>query len=470
MNKKRGSSWRNAKLALGVTLALTAGITAYKGCTYLKDKFKSEIDQGTFLKYAGESIDSQTLKIRTHDLEGRKIGWTSRIMILDADQYDSDKGFPAEFTVNPSRRLNMVWEQKKKESNNRAVNTFFDEKVKKYSLQNATNVSLEQYLDNIKKSVDVVNNNIDWKIVGRLTALKGERLDLLEKIVKTYDSKDILAYGLTELSPSTDGLFNVNVLELMLNNYGSEYIELIPAMGDGLLSTGQYQFTSHAVFDVDNTKKGASVINQALPLEKRIPGSVSKLNGDDHHKAAYLFAIANWADLIRNLNNKQINTLEKNYSNKQEELVQIIATAHYNPSRTKRAVKAWLNDEMQNSYSSFCPQTKNMRVRLYADKTKNNLDALRNYDPEAGVVVPFIAMPDSKFNLVREQNSKGYTVFRYDVNEGDTYRSIIREFNRDKELRREFEKANKDKITDVTGVNKPVLEPNQPVYVLVKRK
>lgn len=470
MSKKRSSSWRNTKLALGVTLALAAGITAYKGCNYIKDKFNSEINEAVFLKYAGESIDSHALKIKTHDLEGKKIGWTSRIMILDADQYDSNKGLPAEFTVNPSRRLNAVWEQKKKDSKNSAVNAFFDEKVKNYSLQKATKVSLEQYLGNIQESIDIVNKNIDWKTVGKLTALKGEKLDLLERIVKTYDSKDILAYGLTELSPSTDGSLNVNVLELMLNNYGAEYIELIPAMGDGLLSTGQYQFTSHAVFEVGNNRKGASVINQALPSDKRILGSVAKLNGDDHHKAAYLFAIANWADLIRNLNNKQINTLEKKYSSNQEALVQIIATAHYNPSRTRRAVRAWIDDGMKNSYSSFCPQTRNMRVRLYADKTVNNLAALKNYDPKAGNVAPFVPPVEDKFTLVREQNSKSYTVFKYEVKEGDTYRSIIRDFNRERDLRREFEKANRDKLTDVTGLNKPALEPNQPVYILVKRK
>jgi len=338
-------------------------------------------------------------------------------------------------------------------------------------------MSLDNYLLEISHSLKDVNNNLDWGHVAKSARLDSRRKNLLMNIVSTYNAKDILAYSLTELSPSFNGELNKNLFEFKINVFGTEYVDKIPAMGDKLLSVGPYQFTSNAVYDDGKRREGASIINLALPSENRIPGSVSMLGGRDQHKAAYMFAIFNWTTILRNLNDNQISKLEKNYLKNEDVLVQIAAVSHYNPVRSRRAIRAWLNDDMKKPFEAYCSETKNVRVRSYAIKTKNNLEAVANHD--GTYFVSPVQLNESvqrnneldapTFKLVREENSRGYTVFRYDVQEKDNHIKIARRFNKDT-TSNNYSKINIFSFVDVGGELKTDLVPGEPVYILVKKK
>lgn len=271
--------------------------------------------------------------------------------------------------------LRLLWEKKAKiaESDD-AVNAVINTQVERYCSGKATKMTLSQYEKQIDKAIRNLKRNLDWHEAGKIKGLDEERTGLLQKISLHITGKDLLSYSLTELMGSSDGKRNAKSLDYLLREAGREYVELIPALYDDKTSFGPYQFTEYALYDADGEQRGASLINHALPEKYRIVGSVSKLKGNEHHKAAYLFAINNLAELISRLSRKEFNTLGHNWRENKDDIVSFMATAHHLPNDAISAARRWLDNDARFDYAVSCGP----RIAKYAKKTGSNFDALYN--------------------------------------------------------------------------------------------
>jgi hypothetical protein len=229
-------------------------------------------------------------------------------------------------------------------------------------------VTLDQFIAGAERHISIVNQRIDWNGVCREYNLGNERCKLLKAVSTMIKGKDLVAYGLTELMPSTDGQLNIDVLRVLLRSAGEDYVFLIPAMYDRYLSYGFYQFTSYAV----NEPRGAdaSRVNRYLPVGNRIPGSVLKLNNSMQHRAAYLFAIGNIARAIQGLREKDLTVAYLRVKANPRAVTVFVATAHHAPSSAKRSFQAWIQRG-----GNFRPYLRGRLVQ-YGRKTFNNLTAL----------------------------------------------------------------------------------------------
>lgn len=299
--------------------------------------------------------------------------------------YTNIKGWaPTEVSVDFRKQLNNLWERKMKRTSNSVVRQAYNERVKEYLDPNfkPTTMSIEKYLGLTKAAMKEVNDNIEWNTVGEVKELNPRRQKLLEDISRSLTEKDLISYALTELMPKDDGKGrNPAVLDFLLTYAGMEYVHLIPALGDSLTSFGPYQWTSYAIYDAEEKRRGASIINLALPKEKRIPGSVIYLRENDQHKAAYLFAIGNLADIIKRLNETQLSVLENCWQNKKSDIVQYIATAHHCPGDALNIAKKWLDNKAKDSYHKSCYG----RFKSYAERTIANIDALKDIETDSNI-------------------------------------------------------------------------------------
>ncbi len=238
--------------------------------------------------------------------------------------------------------------------------------------------SLKAFMASAEQIAQATYNGIDWKMLSDNFGFKGKKARLFKQAAKKFaGGKELVAYGMTELFPSHDGNWNCRLLDYLLRNAGVNFVMAIPALYDTYSSFGLYQFTSLALRRTKDGKAGASNINNYLPTDLRIPDSVNKLTGDNHHRAAYLFAIYNMAFLIKGLNDKQVAKLTKYLAENKEhsvKLIQFIATAHHSPRNAIRSAKRWLNEDTANSFTSHCDKN----IRNYSIKTERNFLALSN--------------------------------------------------------------------------------------------
>ncbi|MBN1386290.1 hypothetical protein JW968_04950 [Candidatus Woesearchaeota archaeon] len=338
-------------------------------------------------------------------------------------------------------------------------------------------MTLESYLGECGKAMQEVRDNIDWNTVKSRKRLSDDQLDVLKEISAGLTEHDLLSYALTELMPGKDGNLNKAVIDFILRNAGREYLEMIPAMHDRYASFGLYQWTSFAVNA--GTGDGASSVNPALPSGMQIPGSVINLRGNDHHKAAYLFAISNLADMIRSLNRSELATLSGVWSSNKDDIVKYIATAHHMPSHARKAARYWLSNRAENDFTVSCRSS----IREYSEKTAANYAAM--YSAEVNGEVPVVASASQSgsrpgrasdlmslpgFDYIRTKPN-GTIVLRHIVQSGEWPFGIARDFNNldDSNGNRFAEVAGKD-VVDVRGgaVGDNIL-PGQKLYLRVHK-
>ncbi len=270
--------------------------------------------------------------------------------------------------------LERLWKMKENRSRNLVVSRTATKIVQEYKTTSPGTMTLKEYAKLIQRDIEQTFRDLDWNKVGKIEGLDTRRLALVKKIVATFTGKDFLAYSMTELMPTTDGMFNAYVYGFLLRNAGRKFIESIPALYDDYTSFGPYQFTQYAWYDAGGECRGGSRVNTALkhPI---FHGSVSKLRGNEHHVAAFLFAVDNTAKLVLKLNQKQLSLLMRIYRSRHAEVIQYIATAHNFPNGrhgAEGAVLRWLENNARRSYIISCT----WRPRLYARKTAANLAAL----------------------------------------------------------------------------------------------
>lgn len=282
---------------------------------------------------------------------------------------------PSEIEVNWARQLETLWDRKEgRRGSNAVVSQTRDLVVPEYARYDPGQMSLVEYQQNAARQADAIYENLDWTAVGK-SYFKGDKrkLALLKNAAKTVGGRSIVAYAMTELLPSrSNGAYNRDYLDFLLQHAGRRYVESLPALHDSITSFGPYQFTQFAVYDAAGGPRGASRMNRFLPKEQKIPGSTMRLRNDDHIKAAYLFGLDNLATLIRKLNERQLRTFERVAPSKGLDIVQFIAVAHNKPAVAMRSGRRWLDNGARLSFMESCPRVS----QVYAMKTVANFRAL----------------------------------------------------------------------------------------------
>lgn len=205
--------------------------------------------------------------------------------------------------------------------------------------------TLKDYKNACSLETQMLSYAIDWEQVGSLYHLDSERKALVKDIGKAIDGRALMAIALTEHRVGRDGSLNRDFFDFRLRCGGSEFIERIPAEADHLVSYGPYQLTSRALYDTNGHRRGASIVNQALPPDVRVPGSVSKLRGKYHARAAYLFAVHNMAFFVSHLKPHSVHSLAKAFDahGMDESLATLVAASHYQPRFAFIAGQRWLS-------------------------------------------------------------------------------------------------------------------------------
>jgi hypothetical protein len=242
-----------------------------------------------------------------------------------------------------------------------------DEILKRYPIR-PTTMTLSQYVKHVDAEVTRAYADMDWPLLYSVYGLSSEQGAVLKNLMFEVRARELIAYSLTELMPDPyDGGLNVSALEFLLRYAGREYLELLPAVNDKYTSFGNYQFTFYAIFDDGNETRGASTASQALK-RRGIPGSVIKLKGPQHHRAAWLFAIDNLQKVVRRTSKKDVKTLNA-LAHRPGELVKVIACAHHAPAPCARAAVEWVKKGAKGEFQFY-------RQATYIKKTKTNYAAL----------------------------------------------------------------------------------------------
>ncbi len=199
---------------------------------------------------------------------------------------------------------------------------------------------------------------------------------LLRDIALQINGEHLTAYCMTELFPNRNGEVNVRFLNVILPNAGSEYLNSIPAQGDKLMSYGCYQFTSHALQHGKDGPQAANIVNQFVSNQSaQIPGSVMKLQGGAHDRAAYMLAVYNISEWIRLSTPCERAELRRLYPTHMGEVTQFMAVAHHLPNGKHGAIakaRAWVRERGKQSLVSYLGP----KLEIYANKTISNGNAL----------------------------------------------------------------------------------------------
>lgn len=317
-----------------------------------------------------ETPSAETVACDTGPLKGNRLGDLFT-------RYTSISGkAPEKIDVNFYDQLSKLWDKKKDRSpRNRVVVEACDQVLEEYKSQPRQTMSLDDYTEIIKDTVDDTKEKLSWDKIAEVKGMSAEEKELAKKVVDLLDEKSVLAYSLTELMPSADGVLNKNVLEFLLKYAGARFVYSIPAIGDPMTSFGPYQFTSYALHDLPGDRRGASVVNAALPKEIRIPGSVIKLQEEDHHRAAFLFMVDNICDLVKRSEKsagwEQLDDSKK-VAHLKEQIVIFCATAHHQPAIAKRRAAEWIEAGGADKLIAYLTP----HLKAYAVKTRANLHAL----------------------------------------------------------------------------------------------
>lgn len=285
---------------------------------------------------------------------------------------------PKKLTVDWSLQLHKLWAHKAAISKTSIATVTGDMLVAEYDRFDPERMSLGEYESAADAQARLMYRSLDWGQVGEMYfvtkngSTDTRRLALLKRVAADIRGRTLVAYAMTELLPSS-GNYSGAYLDFLLRHGGRRYVESLPAIHDQLTSYGPFQFTSKAVYDTGSVAVGgASRVNRALPQRLRIPGSVTLFRGDQHLRAAYLFAISNLAVFIRKLDERHLATFERVASSKSLELAQFIATAHNKPAVAYSSGVKWLNAKAKPDYRASCPTVS----RRYATKTFENFKAL----------------------------------------------------------------------------------------------
>ncbi len=266
---------------------------------------------------------------------------------------------------NPEEIIHQLYEKKLKNNHRNdfvVAQKFYDEVIKKIDFNTVDPSDIDTYLSHIEKAIDEVKDNFNWEKFGKDKFQSNtNKTSLFKHICKNIDEESLLSYSMTELFPWTEWIFNKEFLSFILEHGGEKFLQYLPAIYDDYTSFWPYQFTYLALADYGKTKNWASQTNIYLPEHYRIPGSVNQLKWDQHHKAAYLFAMYNIAQLVKRNDIPQgaLSMISKGkYKN---DLAELIAIMHNKPGKWADFLKEWYRLQNNQTYD----KNKNGKVDIY---------------------------------------------------------------------------------------------------------
>ena len=322
-----------------IKILIPVSILAYSWNKVYQNQKDKKIDDIEFI----EDSDVKTVDLKEINYEIQTPDWLKWKKVWDLYSHylwynwKSTKIWDTIIVFKPNEILSELYWKKFERKNTKwftVAKDFYDNIVSKIDFDIVKPSSLDLMTEKIDRTIKEINKNFDWdKFWKERLRWDEKKIKLFKKICNQIDKKCLLAYGMTELMPSPDGNLNKEILDFLLKNWWENFVMNLPAVGDDYTSFWLYQFTSFAVYDVWNTKEWASVMNWYLPKELKIPWSVTKLQWQDHHKAAYLFAMYNLYTLVMKSDWEVTKALELLTNQKDNnDLAQLIAIMHNLPS------------------------------------------------------------------------------------------------------------------------------------------
>jgi hypothetical protein len=372
--------------------AVSAGAAVAAGTFLMPDRpvAPAEGKPVTRLEFVDEG-EKGPQEFATGELAGRKVA------DLFAFYFGVPEGttLPEKLTIDFREVLETLWQKKidfvkEREpewlDNTRMAKRVFSERFALRTREmGAEALTLSDMAKMTDQSISDVNEHLDWKAMNEAGEAFAGLLDadvkLVKKLANQITGEMLLAFSITELMPSVEcSDMNVAVYRFLLENAGSEFLQGIPAIHDAYLSVGLFQFTSYAVYDTGSEQHGASIINRFLPKDRRIPGSVVRLDSlESQLKAAHLFAIENLARLVMGMRKdgkrgaERLETLHDHAGGLDVGLLQYIASAHHNPNQARQAFREWIDHDFKGSHADLAVPV----IGQYIRKSHGNYHALR---------------------------------------------------------------------------------------------
>ncbi len=301
--------------------------------------------------------------------------------------YVGVSGKAPEFSqINFVENLNDLWERKLARGVTPATKKSYQEVVARYQAGDRGLTTLPDFVAEADNEIKTVHAAIDYSAlcanwderVRKSQAKEKHFLNadgclLLKDITAQISGRDLVAYGMTELLPSRNGEVNVRLMDVLLQNAGSEYLNSLPALGDKMFSFGFYQFTSYAVRHDASGAHGASMINLYVNKSAQLTsGSVVGLKGVEHHRAAYMFAVYNIANWIRFSTPEERTELRRLFPDNMDQMAQFMAVAHHLPTPAINRARSWVKGGGTKPLVEYLGPS----LTIYANKTKENRAAL----------------------------------------------------------------------------------------------
>ena len=244
-----------------------------------------------------------------------------------------------------------------------------------YDAAKAAPMRLEDYRGSANGAIEQVERLIDRK---RLHARFGgpRQADLFDMCSQAIDGDLLIGCAMTEVSPTEHPKYNLAIFEFLLSSAGRDFIERIPSLADRQFSFGPYQLTPSSVFNDGTTQRGASIIDTML-TRSVLPPNVDSVQGDDHHRAAYMLALYNVSLLVKDAGEKGVATLLRNPHAIADSISDYIPAAHHG-SRDARLAYQKFADSLRphqriRSFAQLC----HADMRDYMERTRDNRAALR---------------------------------------------------------------------------------------------
>ena len=325
-----------------------------------------ETQESEVVQYASKSgSDKGTSRLKGHLLTGYRAQYAG----MEPGVFDADSSSFEE-------SLEESWREKRATaSNQHAVDHIIEEQVQTYERSQSQKLSLDAYLDQLESEFRQTQRSTRWDTIQTDFELDSTETRAVRGALDNVSGETLGAYMMTELLPQTPGRRrysakkNEAVLDYALRNGGTEFLEGQPANNDAYASFGVFQNSSFVVRNDKEVTAAANIVNEALPEDRRVPGSMMYLDDEEHVYAAYGVLTAQLSRLVE----EGDSAVERRVARASpEDMAKLAAGLHHNPQDTWSAVGTWSESQtgLQPSWFSGTEE--------YVKQTQINYDQLRS--------------------------------------------------------------------------------------------
>ena len=244
-----------------------------------------------------------------------------------------------------------------------------------YTSHPAEQITLSSHIHALDRHLKAVQHDMDWQGICVAYRMTPASCEAFKAASRNIDARMMTAYSMTELMPYHNGIQNYQLMDLYMRTAGRNYLDVVPSMGDKLMSMGRYQFTSYAI-GVDETGLRPSNFISKFAGRYTIPQSVNRLHGLDSDRAAYFLAVYNVAYLFRGMSDKQVSAYVRYCAPHKDQLTAYIATAHHMPRLARDNALSWVAGGCKKPLMAY--QGRNLKT--YATKTSVNYQEVLHHD------------------------------------------------------------------------------------------